>query len=126
MPKAASFPRRWRRRSSSRQDPGSVGSRQHLLGELEVRPVEHQAVQAEVTRFWIGREDSDYRLGMPELLGAGCEYLVDRAYLVGMNRDLPRKSVAGRLLRLHTQSLGIAEVDEDRIDRLDVRSRGGQ
>ncbi len=84
-----------------------------------MRPVEHLALEPDDARFGRGGERRDHPLRMGDRGGIRREDAVDRLDLARMNRRLPGEADALGGARLALEAIAVAEIGENRVDRLD-------
>src|ERR1700730_13199272 len=120
-------PPTWALRATNSAFAGAAGDLQDRPGTRQMRHVDHLAAKRErhpsgLAVFLEGREQL---LGVSYLLRRGRKYLVDDFDLARMDRDLAGKAHPCALDTIAAASVGIFDVNEDGVDRLDP-GRGGR
>src|SRR5271168_3950149 len=88
---------------------------QRLLRRLQVRNVDHLAVDADRSGVRKGAESFDDAARMRDLGFRGCIAAVDRPDLVGMDRHPSEETVATRTAAIALEPFQIAKVGVDRV-----------
>src|SRR6202011_2266156 len=93
---------------------------QRLLRRLQMRDVDHFAVDADRTDARIGGEGFDNAARMRDFGFRGRVAAVDRPNLVGMDRHAAEETVAARAAASAFDPIEIAKIGVDRVDRRDI------
>ena len=95
--------------------------REHPPRRLQMRRIDHLAVELQYARVRLRLERGDDRTRLRDLRLPGRERTIDHRHLRGMYCHHPGKPVAPSARRIGAQSVEVAKIGIDRLDRYHAR-----